>query len=58
VVHWLAVQNTKGVNTYGLFPAIITPEELAGFHGIDEHISLENLQLGTHIIYEVLSEVL
>ncbi len=57
MVHWLAVQNTQGVNTYGLFPAIITPKELAGFHGIDEHISLENLQLGTHIIYEVLSEV-
>ncbi len=48
----------KGVSTYGLFPAIITPEELAGFHGIDERISLENLQLGTRIIYEVLSEVL
>jgi acetylornithine deacetylase/succinyl-diaminopimelate desuccinylase-like protein len=48
----------KGINTYGLFPAIITPEELAGFHGIDERISLENLQLGTRIIYEVLSEVL
>ena len=48
----------KGINTYGLFPAIITPKELAGFHGIDERISLENLQLGTRIIYEVLSEVL
>ena len=48
----------KGINTYGLFPAIITPKELAGFHGIDERISLENLQLGTRIIYEVLTEVL
>ncbi len=48
----------KGISTYGLFPAIITPKELAGFHGIDERISLENLQLGTRIIYEVLSEVL
>jgi len=26
-----------------LFPAIITPDELARFHGIDERISIENL---------------
>ncbi|MDY6875936.1 MAG: M20/M25/M40 family metallo-hydrolase [Chloroflexota bacterium] len=47
----------KGVNTYGLFPAIITPEDLDGFHGINERISLENLRLGTRIIYEVLDEM-
>jgi len=47
----------KGVSTYGLFPAIITSKELAGFHGIDERISLDNLCLGTRIVYEVLSEV-
>jgi hypothetical protein len=40
MVHWLALQNTEVINTYGLFPAIITPEELACFHGIDERISL------------------
>ncbi|MBU0704070.1 MAG: M20/M25/M40 family metallo-hydrolase [Chloroflexi bacterium] len=47
----------KGINTYGLFPAIITPEDLAGFHGIDERISLDNLRMGTRIIYDVLSEM-
>ncbi|MDY7041991.1 MAG: M20/M25/M40 family metallo-hydrolase [Chloroflexota bacterium] len=47
----------KGINTYGLFPAIITPEELAGFHGIDERISVENLRLGTRIVYEVLKSL-
>jgi acetylornithine deacetylase/succinyl-diaminopimelate desuccinylase-like protein len=47
----------KGVNCYGLFPAIIDPGELARFHGIDERISLENLQLGTQITYQVLSEL-
>jgi acetylornithine deacetylase/succinyl-diaminopimelate desuccinylase-like protein len=47
----------KGVNSYGLFPAIITPTELARFHGIDERISLENLMLGTRITYEVLSRL-
>jgi acetylornithine deacetylase/succinyl-diaminopimelate desuccinylase-like protein len=44
----------KGVNAYGLFPAIINPAELAGFHNINERISIENLRLGTQITYEVL----
>ena len=44
----------RGVNSYGLFPAILTPGELARFHGIDERISVANLQLGTQIIYTVL----
>lgn len=47
----------KGVNAYGLFPAIITPGELARFHGIDERISLENLRLGTEITYRVLERM-
>ena len=44
----------RGPNTYGLFPAVITSEELQRFHGIDERISVENLRLGTQITYEVL----
>lgn len=44
----------RGYQTYGLFPAVITPDELARFHGIDERISVDNLRLGTQIIYEVL----
>lgn len=47
----------KGVNAYGLFPAVITPGELARFHGIDERISLDNLRLGTEIIYRVLEKM-
>lgn len=47
----------KGVNAYGLFPAIIDPGELARFHGIDERLSLENLRLGTEIIYRVLQKL-
>lgn len=47
----------KGVNSYGLFPAIINPGELARFHGIDERISMENLRLGTQITYQVLQEM-
>jgi len=44
----------RGYQTYGLFPAVITSDELARFHGIDERISIDNLRLGTQIIYEVL----
>lgn len=47
----------KGVNAYGLFPAIITPGELARFHGIDERISLDNLRLGTEVTYRVLERM-
>jgi len=47
----------KGVNSYGLFPAVIDPDELARFHGIDERISINNLQLGTQITYEVLKRL-
>ncbi|HEY5158304.1 MAG TPA: M20/M25/M40 family metallo-hydrolase [Anaerolineales bacterium] len=48
---------SKGVNSYGLFPAILTPDELVRFHGIDERISIENLRLGTRITYQVLHEM-
>ena len=47
----------RGYNTYGLFPAILTADELAGFHGIDERISIENLGLGTRLMVEVLRAV-
>lgn len=44
----------RGLDTFGLYPAVITPAELAGFHGIDERISIANLRLGTQMVYEVL----
>ncbi len=47
----------KGVDCYGLFPSILDPGELARFHGDDERISVENLRLGTRVIYEVLLEL-
>ena len=47
----------KGINTYGLFPAVITAEELACFHGIDERISFDNMRLGTRLVYEVLNDL-
>lgn len=46
-----------GVKTFGLFPAVISSDELARFHGIDERISVANLTLGTRMVYEVLREL-
>ncbi len=46
-----------GFKTYGLYPAVIPPEELGRFHGIDERISVANLALGTRLVYEVLRQV-
>jgi len=46
-----------GLETFGLYPAVLTSEELEGFHGIDERISVDNLRLGLQIIAGVLSEM-
>ena len=34
-------------------PGIYTADDLKGFHGIDERLSIENLRLGTQIVYEI-----
>ncbi len=48
----------RGVQCYGLFPAVISPDELARFHGIDERLSVANLRLGTQVIYDVLRRMI
>jgi acetylornithine deacetylase/succinyl-diaminopimelate desuccinylase-like protein len=40
----------KGVPSYGLLPGIFNADDLKGYHGVDERVSLANLQLGTQII--------
>lgn len=48
----------KGAQSYGLFPILIDPGELARFHGIDERISLDNLRLGLQITYHMLERII
>lgn len=43
----------RGVPAYGFVPCLVRPEELAGVHGHNERISVENLRLGMQILYEV-----
>jgi acetylornithine deacetylase/succinyl-diaminopimelate desuccinylase-like protein len=42
----------KGVPAYGLVPGMFTADDMKGFHGVDERLSVDNLSLGTKIVYE------
>jgi acetylornithine deacetylase/succinyl-diaminopimelate desuccinylase-like protein len=43
----------RGVVAYGFIPTLLTMGELASAHGHNERISIENLRLGTQILFEV-----
>ena len=47
----------RGVPAYGLVPCLFTGEDMKGYHGIDERLSLENLGLGARIIYDIVARV-
>ena len=47
----------QGVKAYGLMPAVLTQADLDTIHGTNERISVENLALGTRIVYETLLEL-
>lgn len=42
----------RGVPAYGLVPCLFDAEDLKGYHGVDERLSLENLRLGTRVILD------
>ncbi|HEY7294197.1 MAG TPA: M20/M25/M40 family metallo-hydrolase [Dehalococcoidia bacterium] len=43
----------RGIPAYGFIPALLSPDELAGFHGNNEKLSVENFNLGCELTYEV-----
>lgn len=47
------IYRLRGVPAYGFVPCLIPPEELAGIHGHNERISVENIRLGMQVLYEV-----
>ena len=47
------VYRLKGIPAYGFVPCLVPPEELAGIHGHNERISVDNLRLGMQVLYEV-----
>ncbi|HET7585242.1 MAG TPA: M20/M25/M40 family metallo-hydrolase [Gemmatimonadaceae bacterium] len=46
-----------GIDSYGIFPFLIPFEDESGVHGNDERISIENIRLGTAIMWDVVREV-
>jgi acetylornithine deacetylase/succinyl-diaminopimelate desuccinylase-like protein len=47
------IYRLRGSQAYGFVPCLVRPDELAGVHGHNERISVENLRLGMQILYEV-----
>jgi acetylornithine deacetylase/succinyl-diaminopimelate desuccinylase-like protein len=45
-----------GVQVYGFAPIFAPMSEFARVHGHDERISIENLEFGTRVLYDVVSE--
>ncbi len=45
---------SAGLICYGLIPGLFSSEEISGMHGKNERISIENLKLGTKILFETL----
>jgi len=41
-----------GITAYGFVPVILEPDEAITIHGHNERISIENLRLGTQILFE------
>jgi acetylornithine deacetylase/succinyl-diaminopimelate desuccinylase-like protein len=47
----------RGVPSYGLMPCMFDAEDLKGYHGIDERLSISNLELGTRVIHDTVLAV-
>lgn len=46
-----------GITAYGFVPIVLPESEMLRIHGIDERISLDNLEQGARILFEVIREV-
>lgn len=43
----------RGIPAYGFIPCLLSPEERAGFHGNNEFLAIENLNMGVELMYEI-----
>ncbi|HSE46560.1 MAG TPA: M20/M25/M40 family metallo-hydrolase, partial [Gemmatimonadales bacterium] len=43
----------KGTPAYGFIPCLLSSEERAGFHGNNEFLTVDNLNMGVELMYEV-----
>lgn len=46
-----------GIKAYGLIPAVLKTEDIDGMHGKNENMTIDNLELGTKILFETLVEM-
>jgi acetylornithine deacetylase/succinyl-diaminopimelate desuccinylase-like protein len=47
----------RGVPAYGLVPCLFTAEDLKGYHGLNERLSVQNLRLGMRIVFDATTGV-
>jgi len=54
---WGATDNrflrARGIPAYGFIPCLLSAEERAGFHAHNEFLTVENLNMGCELLYEV-----
>jgi acetylornithine deacetylase/succinyl-diaminopimelate desuccinylase-like protein len=51
------IYRQRGVPAFGFIPCLVPPEELAGIHGHNEHIGVENLRLGMQVMHRLVSRL-
>jgi acetylornithine deacetylase/succinyl-diaminopimelate desuccinylase-like protein len=47
----------RRITSYGLSPVLLNESELQRMHGIDERLSIDNLELGTKILYQIVEQM-
>lgn len=43
----------RGIPAYGFIPCLLSREERAGFHGNNEFLTIDNLNMGVELMYEI-----
>ncbi len=47
----------RNITAYGLIPIMISEAELQTIHGVDERISLDNIERGTRILFKIAQQI-
>jgi acetylornithine deacetylase/succinyl-diaminopimelate desuccinylase-like protein len=46
-----------GIPAYGFIPCLLSPEESAGFHGNNEYLTIDNLNMGCELMYGIVKKM-
>ena len=47
----------RGIPAYGFIPCLLSPEESAGFHGNNEFLTIDNLNMGCELMYGIVRKM-